>query len=459
VVLCEIAAVPVRQIIEMGLMTMDVNAVGNVKASGLPVFFAKRGIHYGWVVAAVTFLTMLVTAGAVGAPGVLIGPLEKEFGWSTAEISTALAVRLVLYGFMGPFAAAFMNHFGVRRVASTALVLIAVGVLGSLFMTSVWQLFVLWGVVVGLGTGLTAMVLGATVVTRWFSSRRGLVMGLLTASTATGQLVFLPLLAALTQAYGWRVALIFVLSMLLFAAIGVLWLMRDRPSDLGIAPFGADVATVQVAAPTSFKGMLASPLIVLKDAAQTRTFWVLFGTFFVCGASTNGLVQTHFVSLCGDFGIVPVTAAGILAMIGIFDFFGTIGSGWLSDRFDSRILLFSYYGLRGLSLIYLPFTNFSFYELSLFGIFYGLDWVATVPPTVKLTADRFGDRSNMVFGWVFTGHQLGAAFAAWGGGFSRTEYDSYLPAFFIAGVLCLMAALSMVLVGRRGDEHKVAVAA
>lgn len=428
----------------------------SVVNSGLAGFLQRRGVHYGWVVAAVTFLTMLVTAGAVGAPGVLIGPLEKEFGWSTSEISSALAVRLVLYGLIGPFAAAFMNRFGLRRVAACALLLITAGVFGSLAMTSVWQLFLLWGVVVGFGTGLTAMVLGATVATRWFSKRRGLVMGLLTASTATGQLVFLPLLASLTQALGWRTALTFVLAMLLLAVGAVLVLMRDRPSDVGLLPYGAEAPVASTAAPGSFKAMLASPLLTLKDAAQTRTFWVLFGTFFVCGASTNGLVQTHFVSLCGDFGIVPVTAAGILAMIGIFDFIGTIGSGWLSDRFDSRILLFCYYGLRGLSLIYLPFTHFSFYELSLFGIFYGLDWVATVPPTVKLTVDRFGDRANLVFGWIFTGHQLGAAFAAWGGGFSRTEYDSYLPAFFIAGVLCLFAALSLGLVRQAGQVKAVA---
>jgi len=412
--------------------------------SAFPAFFARRGIHYGWVVASVTFLTMLVTAGAVGAPGVLIGPLQREFGWSTSDISSAFAVRLLLFGLMGPFAAAFMNRFGVRRVAAVALSLIAAGVLGSFAMTSVWQLFLLWGVVVGFGTGLTAMVLGATVATRWFSTRRGLVVGLLTASTATGQLVFLPLLASLSEALGWRSALTFVLGMLILAMLAVLTFMRDRPSDIGLAPFGAHAPVPAPAAPTTFKAMLASPIVALREAAGSRTFWVLFGTFFVCGASTNGLVQTHFVSLCGDFGIVPVAAAGMLAVIGIFDFAGTVGSGWLSDRFDSRNLLAWYYGLRGLSLIYLPFTSFSFYELSIFAVFYGLDWVATVPPTVKLAADRFGERANLVFGWVFAGHQLGAAFAAWGGGFSRTAYQSYLPAFFIAGVLCLIAALAVV---------------
>jgi predicted MFS family arabinose efflux permease len=290
------------------------------------------------------------------------------------------------------------------------------------------------------------MVLGATVATRWFSKRRGLVIGLLTASSATGQLVFLPALASLTEALGWRSALSFVLGMLILAAVIVLTLMRDRPSDIGLAPYGADALVAAPAGPATFKAMLASPIVALKDAARSRTFWVLFGTFFVCGASTNGLIQTHFVSLCGDFGIVPVAAAGMLAMVGIFDFVGTVGSGWLSDRFDARKLLFWYYGLRGLSLIYLPFTSFSFYELSIFAVFYGLDWIATVPPTVKLAADRFGERANLIFGWVFAGHQLGAAFAAWGGGFTRTAYQSYLPAFFIAGVLCLIAALAIVAV-------------
>lgn len=419
---------------------------------------ARRGIHYGWVVAAVTFLTMLVTAGAVGAPGVLILPLQKEFGWATSEISSALAVRLLLFGLMAPFAAAFMNRFGVRPVATVALALIAASIVGSFAMTQLWQLVLLWGFVLGFGTGLTAMVLGATVATRWFVQRRGLVVGLLTASTATGQLVFLPLLAALTEQVGWRAAMTFVLAMIALAALGVLTLMRDRPADLGLAPYGGTQIVPAPAQATSLKAMLASPLVALREAAGTSTFWILFGTFFVCGASTNGLVQTHFVALCGDYGMAAVTAAGVLAVIGIFDFLGTVGSGWLSDRYDSRWLLFWYYGLRGLSLLFLPFTDFSFYGLSIFAIFYGLDWVATVPPTVKIAADRFGEKATLVFGWVFTGHQLGAAFAAYGAGFSRTVYDSYLPAFFIAGALCLFAA-GFCIIMRAGEAKPVAAAA
>lgn len=421
----------------------------STRAPRLAALLARRGIHYGWAVAAVTFLTMLVTAGAVGAPGVLIGPLQAEFGWATADISSAFAVRLMLFGLLGPFAAAFMNRFGIRPVATVALTLIGAGVVGSFAMTKLWHLVLLWGVVVGVGTGLTAMVLGATVATRWFSQRRGLVLGLLTASTATGQLVFLPLLARLTDALGWRSALGLVLAMLLVAVVCVLLFMRDRPSDVGLLPYGASAPPPVPVLPATFGAMLASPLVALRDAARTPTFWVLFATFFICGASTNGLVQTHFVSLCGDYGMAAVTAAGMLAMIGIFDFIGTVGSGWLSDRFDSRWLLFWYYGLRGLSLLYLPFTDFSFYGLSLFAVFYGLDWVATVPPTVKLTADRFGERANLVFGWIFAGHQLGAAAAAYGAGFSRTFYQTYLPAFFVAGVLCILAAAAIVAVRER----------
>jgi MFS family permease len=319
----------------------------------------------------------------------------------------------------------------------------------SLAMTQVWQLMLLWGVVVGIGTGMTALVLGATVAARWFAARRGLVVGILTASAATGQLVFLPLLAALTDHMGWRVALALMCVMLGVAAFAVLMVMRDRPSDVGLRPFGDDgTQPLPLPAPNNAP-ILAAALGTLRDAAKTRTFWILFATFFICGASTNGLVQVHLIPMCLDFGIPQVQAASLLAAMGIFDFFGTIISGWLSDRYDNRYLLFWYYGLRGLSLVFLPFTNFSFYGLSLFAMFYGLDWIATVPPTVRLTAQRFGpERANLVFGWIFAGHQLGAATAAFGAGLSRTLLASYLPAFFVAGALCIFASLITLTISR-----------
>ncbi|HMI14274.1 MAG TPA: MFS transporter, partial [Bradyrhizobium sp.] len=352
----------------------------------LSAALARRHIHYGWVMVGVTFLTALITAGTVGAPGVFIVPLQTEFGWTTAEISSALSIRFILFGLMAPFAAASLNRYGLRNVTLSALLIVASALVMSLAMTKVWQLMLLWGVVVGIGTGMTALVLGATVAARWFTARRGLVVGILTASVATGQLVFLPLLASLTERMGWRIALALMCVMLGIAASAVLLVMCDRPSDLGLRPFGDEGTEPLPAPPSNNAPIMAAALGSLRDAAKTRVFWILFATFFICGASTNGLVQVHLIPMCLDFGIPQVQAAGLLAAMGVFDFVGTIMSGWLSDRYDNRWLLFWYYGLRGLSLLFLPFTGFSFYGLSLFAMFYGLDWIATVPPTVRLTA-------------------------------------------------------------------------
>ena len=425
----------------------------------LAAAMAARNLYYGWAVAGATFLVMLATAGAMGAPGVIMAPLEKEFGWSAADISSALALRILLFGLMAPFSAAFINRFGVRPVVTAAVALISLGILASLAMTKLWQLVVLWGIVVGVGTGLVALVLGATVATRWFVERRGLVVGMLTASNATGQLIFLPLLAKLTQDYGWRSALALVVAMLLVAGLVALLLLRDRPVDVGLAPFGAKAIDPPPKQVLKLGAMMASPLRVLYEVRASRTFWILFATFFICGLSTNGLIQTHWVSLCGDYGVAPVAAAGALAAMGAFDFVGTILSGWLSDRYDNRWLLFMYYGLRGLSLLALPFTGFSVLGLSAFAVFYGLDWIATVPPTVRMTAERFGpEKANLTFGWIYTAHMLGAAAAAMGGGISRTEFLTYLPSLYVAGVACVIAA-GLVLTIARPRARVPAVAA
>ena len=287
-----------------------------MNSSSLAAWLARRNVHYGWVVVGTTFLTMLVTAGAVGAPGVLMLPLQKEFGWQTAEISSALGVRFMLFGLMAPFAAVLINRYGMRRVALSALTLIVSGLALSLAMTKVWQLVLLWGVVIGLGTGMTALVLGVTVATRWFATRRGLVTGLLTASSATGQLVFLPLLAHVSEQFGWRMALVLVCAVLGLATLAMLTLMRDRPSDVGLAPFGQE-AEAPVAAPGPAPSLgLMTAWYALRDASRTGVFWVLFGTFFICGASTNGLIQTHFVPLCADFGLPAVGADAELAVDG-----------------------------------------------------------------------------------------------------------------------------------------------
>ena len=419
-------------------------------AQALSRRFADWGIHYGWAIVGVTFLVSLMTAGAMGLPGALILPLSREFGWNTEQISGALALRILLFGLMAPFAAALLNRYGLRNVTLAAQLIVVSALVASLAMTKVWQLMLLWGIVIGIGTGMTALVLGATIATRWFSARRGLVVGILTASVATGQLVFLPLLASLTERFGWRIALALICVMLGVSAFAVLLIMRDRPSDVGLRPFGDAGTEPLPAPPANTAPVMAAALGTLREAAKTRVFWILFATFFICGASTNGLIQVHLIPMCLDFGIPQVQAASLLAAMGVFDFFGTICSGWLSDRYDNRWLLFWYYGLRGLSLVFLPFTDFSFYGLSLFAMFYGLDWIATVPPTVRLTAQRFGpERANLVFGWVFAGHQLGAGAAAFGAGLSRTMLLTYLPAFFAAGALCFIAALIVLSIARQ----------
>ena len=415
---------------------------------------ARRSkLHYAWVVAAVTFLTLLAAAGVRATPGVLIVPLETEFGWSRATISFAVGINIFLYGLIGPFAAAVMDRFGLRRTMLIALALIAAGVALTPLMTQPWQLVLLWGVVVGTGSGATALVLGATVAARWFAVRRGLVMGVLTASTATGQLVFLPFLASLAVNHGWRMVSLAV-AVVAGAMIPVVaLLMRDRPGDVGLVPYGAEPGVVPPAAARGNPAITA--LLALRDGLRARDFWLLAGSFFICGASTNGLIGTHLIPACVDHGLSEVTGAALLAAMGIFDFIGTTLSGWLSDRWSNRGLLAWYYGLRGLSLMYLPFAfDASFYGLPLFAVFYGLDWIATIPPTLRLTAQIFGAaRGPIMFGWIVTAHQLGAAIAAFGAGALRTALGTYFEAFMLAGMMCLGAALMVLFIGRTGREQ------
>ncbi len=416
----------------------------------------RRGIHYAWVIAAVTFLAMLTTSAALGLPGVMLQPLSKEFGWSTDQLSSVFAVRFVLFGLLGPFAAVFIARYGLRRVMMAAAGFIATAMVLATQITQLWQLFVLWGLVLGCGTGLTALVLGAMVASRWFTARRGLVVGLLAASTATGQLIFLPIAAWLVEHVGWRYAVIPVFIACIAVAVLVFMFMQDSPKVIGLRPYGEPdgpepAAPSGPAIPLNFMG----PFKVLGEAIHNRTFWILAGTFFICGLSTNGLVQTHFISLCGDNGLSAVPAASVLSMMGAFDLVGTTLSGYLSDRFDNRKLLFWYYGLRGLSLFWLPYSTFTLYGLSMFALFYGLDWIATVPPTVKLAAQAFGkERAGLIFGWVFAAHQLGAAVAAYGAGLTRTLLLTYDPALFAAGAACIVAAVAVLAIRGAGVPRR-----
>lgn len=405
------------------------------------------GQKYAFVVAGVIFVSLLAAAGLRASPGLMMLPLQSAFGWDRATISAAAALGIFLYGLTGPFAAALMQTFGVRRTLLCALLLMSVSTGASAFMTAPWQFIVSWGLFSGIGSGAVALVLGATVVNRWFVTNRGLMMGLLTASTATGTLIFLPGLAALSAWGGWQAIVITVSALTAILVPLVFWLVPEKPADIGLLPYGSDENHVVPAATQG--NALANAFLALAEAARTRTFWYLFATFFICGFTTNGLVGTHMISFCSDMGIPEVQAASLLAMMGLFDLIGTTASGWLTDRFDPRKLLFVYYGLRGLSLIYLPFTDFSFYSLSFFVVFYGLDWIATVPPTVRLATEAFGERkAPIVFGWIAAGHQLGAACAAFFAGYLRTVQGNYSDAFMIAGATGIIAAALALMIAR-----------
>ncbi len=397
---------------------------------------------------------LIGAAGFRSSTGALLVPLEQEFGWSRATTSGAVSLNLVLFGLTAPFAAALMERFGVRRVVACALTLVALGSGLTLVMTSPWQLWLLWGVAVGLGTGSLALVLGAIVANRWFVRHRGLMVGVFSAASSTGQLVFLPLIAQLAAGPGWRFAAGLVSLFALALVPLVWWILRDYPADVGLTAYGAEddpvAALVRPAAPPQ-RGAAAIALGTLRESARSRVFWILMGTFWICGWSTNGLIGTHFIPAAHDHGMAETTSASLLALIGVFDIIGTVASGWLTDRVDSRYLLFGYYFFRGLSLLVVPWLLADVVHPSLFVfvLFYGLDWVATVPPTVALCRQHFGlERSGVVFGWVFASHMVGAGVAASFAGWIRTTQGDYFSAWLTAGGLCVAAAAACLMIPR-----------
>ncbi|MFC4564177.1 MFS transporter [Nocardiopsis mangrovi] len=399
-------------------------------------------VHPAWWVAAVAFLALLGAAGFRGAPGALMVPLHDEFGWSMSVMSLAVSINLVLYGLVAPFAAALMDRFGMRQVVSAALFLVTLGAGGSVFMSASWQLLVFWGLLIGTGTGAMALVFAATIANRWFIRRRGLVMGVLTAGAATGQLVILPPVAAMAEGIGWRPASLVIASAALVVVPLVWWIIRDHPEDRGVLPYGADPQGY-TAPPRAVGGALRRALEGLAFAARRRAFWALAVAFAICGATTNGLVGIHFIPSAHDHGMPATTAAGLLAAVGVFDIVGTIASGWLTDKFDPRKLLAAYYAFRGISLILLPWllSDQVHPSMVLFIIIYGLDWVATVPPTAALCREIFGERGTIVFGWVFAAHQLGAAAAAFGAGVVRDVFGAYTYAWWGGAAICAIAAV------------------
>jgi MFS family permease len=412
-----------------------------------------RKIHPGWIAVAVTFVTLMATAGFRSAPSVLIVPLEDAFGWSRSDISLAVAINVLLFGLVSPFAAALMEKFGIRKVVISALTTVSFGAFLTIFIQAPWQLIATWGVIVGVGTGSMALVFAATVANRWFVAKRGLVTGLLTAASATGQLIFLPGLSHLAQTYGWKSVSLTVASFALLVVPFVFFFLRDKPADLGLLPYGAP-ADWQPPAKSELSAV-ALAMDTLIQSSKRKDFWYLFGSFFVCGLSTSGLIGTHFIPAAHDHGMPTTLAASLLAMVGVFDVIGTVFSGWLTDRYDPRKLLFFYFGLRGLSLFLLPSILFSSIHPStlVFVIFYGLDWVATVPPTIMLCRAVLGpQRASVVYGWVFVGHQIGGAVAAFGAALLRVQIGDYAVAFYISGALCIVTSYFVLQIAKGVDD-------
>ena len=415
-------------------------------------------MHYAWVVAGVAFATLVAAAAFRAAPGPMMVPLH-EAGWSIVTMSAAVSVNLVLYGLTAPFAAALMERFGLRRVVSTGLLLIAAGSGVSALAGAAWQLVLTWGVLIGLGTGSMALVFAATVANAWFVKRRGLVMGILTAGGAAGQLVFLPVVAYLVEATSWKIASLLIAAAAVAVLPLVVVLLHDRPADLGLAPYGGDRL---VAPPSPVRGNAAGlALAALRQAARTKPFWALAGAFAICGATTNGLIGIHFIPSAHDHGMATTTAAGLLMLVGVFDIVGTVASGWLTDRIDPRWLLLAYYSFRGVGLLLLPWLLADSVHPSMvvFIVVYGLDWVATVPPTAVLCRRLFGDQGTIVFGWVFASHQFGAAAAALTAGIIRDAFGSYTYAWFGGAALCLIAAVLSRALRKQPDLRQTSAAA
>ena len=402
----------------------------------------SRGrVHYAWIVLAVMFSATLAGVGVRAAPGVMIVPLERAFGWNIATISGAVSLNIILMGVTGPFLTGLIDVVGLKRTIIGCMFVLVAGTGLSNFMTSPWQLFLTWGLMVGIGAGAGAVGMAAAVANRWFVKRNGLAMGLLTAANAAGQLIFLPILAMLAERYGWRGVSVTVTLVIAAAVPVVALVMPEFPADIGIGPYGAETAPIH-----SAQRRLGNPFAValgaLSRASHSMDFWLLTASFAVCGLSTNGLINTHLIAYCADRGMSQIAGADILAVLGVFSLLGATLSGWMCDRFNPRVLLFWYYGLRGLSLILLPFPQFDATSLSIFSVFYGLDWVATGPATFALANEVFGRRDTpVIVAWIFAGHQVGGALAAFGAGAVRSLTGDYFLAFLTSGLACLLASL------------------
>ncbi|MED3940113.1 MFS transporter [Priestia megaterium] len=410
-----------------------------------------KHIHYSWFILVITFCSIIVAGIVMSSSGVFIEPFENEFGWDRSVIALAFAISMFLYGVSGPFMAALLNIIGLKKMMIISMTTLLTGIILTFIMNQSWQMIIIWGFIIGLGSSLFLTVLSPYVANHWFEKRRGLAVGILTASTATGQLILLPVLAAIIENYSWRPALGLIMILSFIMLIITLLFMKNTPKDVGILPYGLE-QEIQGSNESQKENPITIAFKGLFQAVKVKEFWLLSGSYFICGLSTNGLIGTHFVSYCMSFGLPLVTAASFLSFMGIFDLLGTTLSGWLSDRFDNRWLLFWYYSLRGASLVLLPYVLIegSMTMLIIFTVFYGLDWIATVPPTISISRRIFGiNKSGIVYGWINASHQAGSAVAAYGGGLIYRFFNSYTWAFFLAGTFCILASLFVIIIKKQ----------
>jgi len=416
-------------------------------------YLKSHKIHYGWVMAGLVFLMTIMASAVSSTPQLIILPITEEYNWQISDITNAIGLMFFTLACLAPFSGALILNLGVTPVVLIALGLNIIGLGLSIISFEKWHFLITIGVFLGAASGIIGLGLTATVASRWFVKRRGLVVGFLTAAFAAGQLLFVPLMAWITTVVDWRFALLIPIMGSLISSILFLFFGKNWPSDLNLAPFGS--LTIEKPPKKASQNAVLVSFQVLKSATTQPAFWILSATFFICGLSSTGIVGQHFIPFCADNNVGIVAASSYLAIMGIFNFIGTIGSGWLSDRFDNYKLLMWFYGLRALSLIYLPFSGFEFFTLLLWAMFFGLDFIATVPPTVKLTSKYFGTINGPVlFGWIFAAHQMGSAIAASSAGWSRDTILTYMPSFIVAGLLSLLAVF-LIIIFKKLDTSKM----
>jgi MFS family permease len=396
-----------------------------------------------------TTVILLAGSGVRSSFGIFIKPMEAEFGWDRVALSVVASLSLFLYGAMGPIVGRLADRWGPRGVLVAAVILLGTGAIGSSAIASLWQLYLTAGIITALGAGGAAMSVAASLATRWFDTRRGLVLGIAGGGMAAGQLLIIPLTMTLTLTWGWRTGfLVLGIGFLLLILPLAFAVLRNDPQDLGLTPYGAAAGFMPATTEQRAAGRTG-----ITQAVRSTAFWLLAGSFFVCGYTTSGLVLTHLIPYASEHGFHATQAATALGLMGALNIVGTVGSGWICDRVGAKIPLAGYYLLRGLSLVFLPFVG-TVPGLFAFAAIYGLNYISTVPATTALTAKLFGRYSvGELSGWIFFSHQVGAAIGSVVGGLLYTRFGNYTIAFHSAAALAFVATAMVLAIREQGPAE------